>query len=174
MSLTHEIIQQHKGLIEVESEVGEGTTFTVTLCLGDRHFTDEQKVTEPLPVEPLPMQPMKPEDAVLLPDRPDLPEMIVQETDTSLSVLLVEDNEDLLQVLEEAFSIKYKVYKATDGEEGIRIADMEQPDLIISDVMMPGLSGIAMCQRLKRKLDISYPDRPADSPYRLGKCPGRS
>lgn len=157
LSLTHEIIQQHKGLIEVESEVGEGTTFTVTLCLGDRHFTDEQKVTEPLPVEPLPMQPMKPEDTVLLPDRPDLPEMITQETaDISLSVLLVEDNEDLLQVLEEAFSIKYKVYKATDGEEGIRIADMEQPDLIISDVMMPGLSGIAMCQRLKRKLETSH------------------
>ena len=77
------------------------------------------------------MQPMKPEDTVLLPDRPDLPEMITQETaDISLSVLLVEDNEDLLQVLEEAFSIKYKVYKATDGEEGIRIADMSSRTLL--------------------------------------------
>ena len=76
--------------------------------------------------------------------------------ENALSVLIVEDNEDLLQVLEEAFSIKYKVYKAGDGEEGIRVAEEMQPDLIISDVMMPGLSGIAMCQRLKKKFETSH------------------
>lgn len=154
LSLTNEIIMQHNGLIEVDSELGEGTTFTVTLPLGDQHLTDEQKAAEPLRDDVLPAEEIKPENTVIL---PDFSESVPTETaDKSLSVLLVEDNEDLQQVLEEAFSIRYKVYKASDGEEGIRIAEEMQPDLIISDVMMPGLSGTAMCQRLKRKLETSH------------------
>ncbi len=62
----------------------------------------------------------------------------------------------MLQVLETAFSIQYRVYKAEDGEEGIRLAEEKQPDLIISDVMMPGISGTVMCKRLKRKLETSH------------------
>ena len=151
---------QHKGQIEVKSELGEGTTFTVTLRLGDEHLTSEQKSTETQPVDVLPIQEVKREEVIGMPDLPDVVSMDklpdTKETEKSLSVLLVEDNEDLLQVLEEAFSIRYKVYKACDGEEGIRMAEEMQPDLIISDVMMPGISGTVMCQRLKRKLETTH------------------
>ena len=154
LSLTHEIILQHKGFIDVQSELGKGTTFTVTFLLGDQHLSDEQKANESHPVDILPAPSLNKEEVV------DLSEPSVsasqEEGEKNLSVLLVEDNEDLLQVLEEAFSIKYKVYKANDGEEGIHIAEEKQPDLIISDVMMPGISGIVMCQRLKRKLETSH------------------
>lgn len=154
LSLTHEIILQHKGCIDVRSELGKGTTFTVTFLLGDQHLSDEQKADESHPVDILPAPSLNKEEVV------DLSEPSVsasqEEGEKNLSVLLVEDNEDLLQVLEEAFSIKYKVYKANDGEEGIHIAEEKQPDLIISDVMMPGISGIVMCQRLKRKLETSH------------------
>lgn len=160
LALTQEIIMQHKGQIEVKSELGEGTTFTVTLRLGDEHLTSEQKSTETQPVDVLPIQEVKREEVIGMPDLPDVVSMDklpdTKETEKSLSVLLVEDNEDLLQVLEEAFSIRYKVYKACDGEEGIRMAEEMQPDLIISDVMMPGISGTVMCQRLKRKLETSH------------------
>lgn len=160
LALTQEIIMQHKGQIEVKSELGEGTTFTVTLRLGDEHLTSEQKSTETQPVDVLPIQEVKREEVIGMPDLPDVVSMDklpdTKETEKSLSVLLVEDNEDLLQVLEEAFSIRYKVYKACDGEKGIRMAEEMQPDLIISDVMMPGISGTVMCQRLKRKLETSH------------------
>ncbi|MBS1319444.1 MAG: response regulator [Parabacteroides sp.] len=152
LSLTNEIIMQHKGQIGVESELGKGTTFTVTLRLGDEHFTSEQKSTETQSTDMLPGQEVVQERGVAgLLDLPD-----IGEEAKSFSVLLVEDNKDLLQVLEEAFSIKYRVYKAEDGEEGIRLAEEKQPDLIISDVMMPGISGTAMCQRLKRQLETSH------------------
>lgn len=138
----------------MRSELGKGTTFIVTLKLGEQHLTEEQKTKETAPVDILPVQPQYTEEEVILsePVEEASPEM----KENALSVLIVEDNEDLLQVLEEAFSIKYKVYKAGDGEEGIRVAEEMQPDLIISDVMMPGLSGIAMCQRLKKKFETSH------------------
>lgn len=152
LSLTNEIIMQHKGQIGVESELGKGTTFTVTLRLGDEHFTSDQKSTETQSTDMLPGEEVVQERSVV--DLLDLPD--IGEEAKSFSVLLVEDNKDLLQVLEEAFSIKYRVYKAEDGEEGIRLAEEKQPDLIISDVMMPGISGTAMCQRLKRQLETSH------------------
>ncbi len=149
LSLTNEIIMQHKGRIGVESELGEGTTFTVALRLGDEHFTSEQKSAEAQPVDMLLGQ-----EVIQESDLSDLPD--TNDTEKSFSVLLVEDNKDLLQVLETAFSIQYRVYKAEDGEEGIRLAEEKQPDLIISDVMMPGISGTVMCKRLKRKLETSH------------------
>ena len=62
LALTQEIIMQHKGQIEVKSELGEGTTFTVTLRLGDEHLTSEQKSTETQPVDVLPIQEVKREE----------------------------------------------------------------------------------------------------------------
>lgn len=160
LALTYEIVMQHKGYIEVESELGKGTTFIVTLRLGDQHLTAEQKSPEMQSVTVLPDREIQPEELLPALDGPEIvpaDEITEQEEgEKSLSVLLVEDNIDLLQVLEEAFSIKYKVYKVVDGEEGIRIAEEMQPDLIISDVMMPGISGTVMCQRLKRKLETSH------------------
>lgn len=154
LALTNEIIQQHKGTITVQSELGKGTTFIVTLRLGDQHLTEEQKTTEAVPVDILPAQFLNQEAEAALTESAATSDEVSKEK--SVSVLLVEDNEDLLQVLEEAFSIKYKVYKATEGEEAIRIAEEMQPSLIISDVMMPGLSGTAMCQRLKKKFETSH------------------
>lgn len=154
LALTREIILQHKGTIEVRSALGKGTTFIVTLKLGEQHLTEEQKTTEAAAVDILPVETLRPEEEIVFSDSLDNPSPEIKEN--ALSVLIVEDNEDLLQVLEEAFSIKYKVYKASEGEEGIRIAEEMQPDLIISDVMMPGMSGTAMCQRLKKKFETSH------------------
>lgn len=154
LSLTREIIVHHKGTIAVQSELGKGTTFIVTLKLGEQHLTEEQKTTKAAPVDVLPVQTSYSGEEAVLSESLEAfsPEM----KEHALSVLIVEDNEDLLQVLEEAFSIKYNVYKACDGEEGIRLAEEVQPNLIISDVMMPGLSGTVMCQRLKKKFETSH------------------
>lgn len=79
---------QHKGQIGVESELGKGTTFTVTLRLGDEHFTSEQKSTETQSTDMLPGQEVVQERGVAgLLDLPD-----IGEEAKSFSVLLVEDN----------------------------------------------------------------------------------
>lgn len=66
-------------------------------------------------------------------------------------ILIVEDNVELLNLLAEIFSPLYQVYKATNGDDGLRITIKEQPDIVLSDVMMPGISGNEMCRRIKNK-----------------------
>lgn len=153
LALTREIILQHKGSIDLRSALGEGTTFIVSLPLGEHHLADEQKTTNNHSADLLPTHVLPSEENVST----EWQDSVLNETDEKpVSVLIVEDNEDLLQVLEEAFALKYQVHKASDGEEGLRRAEEIQPDLIISDVMMPGLSGTQMCKQLKRKLETSH------------------
>ena len=72
LALTQEIIMQQKGDIWVKSELGEGTTFTVTLPLGDEHLASEQKSAEPQPVDMLPVQEAKPEEAIAMYGSPEV------------------------------------------------------------------------------------------------------
>ena len=65
------------------------------------------------------------------------------------TVLLVEDNEELLHVLEDILKPFYRVLLAHDGREGLAVARREVPDIVVSDVMMPGMSGTEMCVALK-------------------------
>ena len=71
-------------------------------------------------------------------------------------ILLVDDNEELLSMLEELFLPIYKVYIAHDGREGLEMARQIQPDLIISDVMMPEMSGKELCYKIKTNVELSH------------------
>lgn len=89
--------------------------------------------------------------AVSVMEKEDLSTSCITEekTDCKDKILIVEDNEELLQVLLTLLSPLYRVTLATNGKEGIEKASDESPDLIISDVMMPVMDGIEMCQKLK-------------------------
>ncbi len=64
---------------------------------------------------------------------------------------MVDDNEELLSMLEDLLLPIYKVYIAHDGREGLEMARQIQPDLIISDVMMPEMSGKELCYKIKNQ-----------------------
>lgn len=154
LALTRSIILQHKGLITVSSIVNTQTQFKVILPEGDLHFTEEQKKSrnaEILPTTSL---------SLLLDDTANVEiEEKNKEEELQLkkySILLVEDNIDLLSLLEEAFTPIYQIYKATNGEMGVQIACEVIPDLIVSDVMMPNLSGYELCHQLKNKIETSH------------------
>lgn len=65
------------------------------------------------------------------------------------SVLLIEDNEDVLQYLKQLLRARYNVFSAKDGQTGFDMARQIRPDVIISDVMMPGMNGYELCRKLK-------------------------
>ena len=69
-------------------------------------------------------------------------------------ILLVDDNEELLSMLEDLFLPIYKVYIAHDGREGLEMARQIQPDLIISDVMMPEMDGLTLCRKIRQNYVI--------------------
>ena len=72
------------------------------------------------------------------------------------TVLIVEDNDELLQILTDSFSQIYNTLSAHNGREGLDIARREKPDLIISDIMMPEMSGTEMCVAIKNDFDTCH------------------
>ena len=72
------------------------------------------------------------------------------------TVLIVEDNLEILEMLEDIFAPIYHVYKAINGKEGFEATRELHPDIVLSDVMMPEMSGKEMCHKIKNSLDVSH------------------
>ena len=72
-----------------------------------------------------------------------------------MNVLIVEDEEKLARFIElELFHEGYEVQKAFDGREGLRIAEESHPDLILLDIMLPGINGIEVLRRIRKSSDV--------------------
>jgi DNA-binding response OmpR family regulator len=80
-------------------------------------------------------------------------EMIEEDSPT---VLIIDDNSDIRTYVKSLLSVEYRVLEAADGIKGIKLAMKYIPDIIISDVMMPGLDGVECCRRLKSELQTSH------------------
>jgi DNA-binding response OmpR family regulator len=65
------------------------------------------------------------------------------------SVLIIDDDKDSLEVLNDILSTEYTTYLASNGEDGVQLARKVQPDLILLDLVMPGMDGIRTCQMLR-------------------------
>ena len=73
-------------------------------------------------------------------------------TETNIKILIVEDEADMLKGLRDNFEYEgYQVVAVKDGEEGLRRASSDKPDLVILDVMLPKMSGLEMCKRLRAR-----------------------
>jgi signal transduction histidine kinase/ligand-binding sensor domain-containing protein/DNA-binding response OmpR family regulator len=152
LALAKGIVEAHSGVLFVESEPYKGSCFIVSLKLGDAHFAENQKVS-------LGNKDKEWIKEIEMPEQEFVSEII--ESRKSLSsehstILLVEDNEELLQILAEAFSPIYKVITAVDGIDGFEKATENQPDIVLSDVMMPNMSGVEMCSKLKSNFETSH------------------
>jgi signal transduction histidine kinase/DNA-binding response OmpR family regulator/ligand-binding sensor domain-containing protein len=155
LALVKELVELHHGSIQVASEVGKGTTFTVRLPLGRSHLTDKEIVETTTPGEPVP----KGEGHASL----GVPVGAVTEGEEPHGsanekpiVLVVEDNADVRAYIKGYLDSLYLVTEACDGVDGIRKATETVPDLIISDVMMPGMDGMHLCGTLKKDVRTSH------------------
>lgn len=147
LSLTKDLVVLHKGNITVSSKPGEGTSFSVLIPILRDSYTAEE-VDESLQI------PSTSAETVL--DRKEMEAAPLKPDDNFRSLLLIEDNEDLLQLMVRLLSPTYKVYTATTGKEGLAIIDREDIDLIVSDIMMPEMDGIEFCKQMKGKLETSH------------------
>jgi DNA-binding response OmpR family regulator len=84
------------------------------------------------------------------------PEIILQTKENAPLVLIVEDNSDLRNYIKISLTQEYNVIEAIDGIDGIKKATSHIPDLIISDIMMPGLDGIELVNRLRNEFTTSH------------------
>lgn len=152
LALTKGIIDLHHGTVEVNSEINKGTTFTIKLRLGNEHFNHDQiLIKEELQEEAEIEQP----ESELHFEQEALEESRKNRIRNS-KMLIVEDNESLRNMLVNIFDTFYEVISAADGEEGLQKARSEMPNIILSDVMMPKLSGTELCKQLKADFDTCH------------------
>lgn len=148
MLLTYRLIKNHEGKISFTSTENVGTTFQLSFPIRSEHYqyrNEEYNNVVPVllqdgisPVMPVVEQPQ-------VTARPDSPR-----------ILIVEDNASLRLFLMKSLSDTYQVEGAENGQEAIDKIKIQQPDLIISDVMMSVMDGETMCRTLKSDIETSH------------------
>lgn len=146
LALVRDFVKRHSGDVTVNSRVGAGTTFIIRLPFGKNHLNPGE-IAEPGNLRPFAVEPL---DSTRLSDATSIV------GNKSLKLLIVEDNADLLQYLGGLFRDHFQVFLSADGAEGWGQALDILPDLIISDVNMPGLNGLELSRRIKQHLKTAH------------------
>jgi signal transduction histidine kinase len=159
LALVQELLHLHSGTVRVESEVGRGTRFIVTLKAGTAHLPSD-KVTEEAPVAAASRSaaayvqeavhwsadtPIHHKEAIQLPDSESVP--VAQAP--RARVLLVDDNADMRRYVARLLGEVYDVVAVADGQVALESARAAPPDLVLSDVMMPRLDGFGLVRALR-------------------------
>ena len=159
LALVKAFVELHKGTISVESDEKQGTVFTVDLPVQTcETILAEDSLKSSISAVPLnPASPGSPASSNLNETLAAEEEELEKGYDSSNpSVLVIDDNADIRSYVRGLLHTDYTVIEAADGSEGIRKAMKYVPDLIISDVMMPGIDGIECCRRLKSELQTCH------------------
>lgn len=145
LNMVYEYIQLHGGKVSLESEEGKGSRFIVDIP-ADLKREVQQEASE--------------ENCLSSPVMADVVDGAVGvQTSRKIekTVLVVEDNDEFRHFLSQELSRIYnKVLMAKDGVEGAMMAEAENPDIIVSDVMMPRMNGTDMCRRIKENIETSH------------------
>lgn len=152
LSLTKDLVELHHGTINVESELGKGSTFTVDLPINKDSYQEDELISEHTSVNGI--------NTDLILEKEELIDSKVGEGEdmqiVDVHLLLVEDNEELLFLMEKILSKHYHVLIAKDGLEALNVIKDNEIDIIISDVMMPEMDGLEFCRTLKSNLETSH------------------
>jgi signal transduction histidine kinase/ligand-binding sensor domain-containing protein/CheY-like chemotaxis protein/AraC-like DNA-binding protein len=160
--LVKQYTEAHKGQISYTSEIDKGTTFTLLLPKGKDHF-DQDTIAEDamtdVEQEPVLLDELT-EDAASGEDNPAGTENNKNRLDALVSekqtILVVDDEKEIRQYLAQVFCDQYTIYEAENGEAGRLLAQKYLPDIIISDIKMPGMDGIELCKNVKNDPALSH------------------
>jgi ligand-binding sensor domain-containing protein/signal transduction histidine kinase/CheY-like chemotaxis protein len=153
LALTKNIVEQHHGDISISSiphgkDTAGSTSFKVTLNKGKSFFNEDQVVEEHKVGEAVQVN--------VLPERVE--ENIVEDESISKEyvILIVEDNDELRAFIRESLERRYHILESDNGLSGWEMAKEQIPDVIISDVTMPGMDGLELCEKLKNEEITSH------------------
>lgn len=163
LSLVQELVKLHQGTIEVESVEGEGTCFTIAIPTGTAHLPQDWLRTPRTLASTAPTATAYLEEALRwLPERPQ--EMSAWEGGEQTSpppslgrfsdakILLADDNADMRDYVKRLLSQRYEVEAVTDGIAALNAIRRSPPNLVLTDVMMPGLDGFELLRALRTDL----------------------
>ena len=164
LELAKKYISLHRGNIDVISiptkdDVPGYTRFSFRLPFGASHLEESEIIPAFKNSEDINLyeknwflDQQQPNEQTLHPPTP----VINIESLPQQSMLIVEDNQEVRQYLCDFFRREFQIYEATDGQHGIDLASEVVPDIIISDIMMPGIDGMELCRTLKSDIRTSH------------------
>lgn len=141
LALVKQIVDTVRGTITVESETGKGTIFHISVPI---HNDNKRRIIE----TPENNTPLLPEKETMLSDS--------ESGDNQCRLLVIEDNQDVAAYIGSLFSDRYAVAYSGNGKEGMEKALDLVPDLIITDLMMPGMDGLEMCRQVRANEIINH------------------
>ena len=150
LAIVKAFTELHHGEVSATSVEGKGSTFTIHIPVRQKGEVTNQptekieQLVEPSSAEEVPNQ-ARHIDELIQPYQTDKPE-----------VLIIDDNIDIRTYLRSVLSEKYNVSEAADGKVGLELARKIVPDIVLSDIMMPVMDGLAFCQQLKTDKAISH------------------
>ena len=164
LAFARDLVDLHGGSITVDSTLGEGATFTVRFRRGADHLAPDQldgprseaETDDPAPDVSLPDSPIEPvtpkpsESTATWPDTTEVGGDTFGTPPPEKRVLVVDDNADLRRYIRSILEPSFEVVEAGNGAEGFTTARDLLPDVILADVMMPEVDGVAMTQRLRK------------------------
>ncbi len=143
LALSKHIVEMHGGTISVESKINEGSVFAVTLP-----YSPEITNTEKAPVEDI--------NGKVVNEPSPATKHLANGNEEKPIILVVEDRKDMREYLKSFLLEHYRIIEAADATEGWAKALQDIPDAVVSDVMMPGKTGLELCRELKSDIRTSH------------------
>jgi signal transduction histidine kinase/AraC-like DNA-binding protein len=155
LALSKEFITLHHGSIKIKSEKWKGATFEISLPLGKEHLDENELEKERAPYF------LNYEDAKIYTNeaealKPVTPDEISVTTGKDYSILLIEDNMEIRLFLKSQLGKNYEIIEAENGNIGLNQAYEIVPDIIISDILLPGKDGMLITETLKSDIRTSH------------------
>lgn len=151
LAFTKMLVEKMHGNIEVESQLGKGTTFTITLPLRNKNVKNISPIEEyqpKLPINKTSTQEDTQEDYIIKNQLSNYCEQPI--------ILLVEDNKDVSLYIKSLLDGNYKIICAKNGEDGLKLAERYIPDVVITDLMMPIKDGYELCKEMKSNTLLNH------------------
>lgn len=150
LAIVKAFTELHHGEVSATSIEGKGSTFTIHIPVRQKGEVTNQPTEK---IEPL----VEPSSAEEVPNQARHIDELIQPYQTDKpEVLIIDDNIDIRTYLRSVLSEKYNVSEAADGKVGLELARKIVPDIVLSDIMMPVMDGLAFCQQLKTDKAISH------------------
>lgn len=159
LALVQELVRLHSGLIRVESEQGRGTAFTVSIPLGMQHLPPDRIRRERALASTAVQAEAYVDEAIRwLPEPPGIGKSFVSgiaadnpavASDQPYYVLLADDNADMRDYIRRLLSGGHEVEAVADGQAALEAARIRRPDLLLTDIMMPGLDGFGLIRAIR-------------------------
>lgn len=151
LSMVKDLVDKHGASVEVESELGKGTSVVLTFPFGIEHFDDKVEIITS--DHPTTRGDLSRIDRLQTEEVNDQSANSIQAQTT---ILIVEDDNDLRTFVRDILKNDYLVLEAEDGRQGLDLAKEHVPDIIMSDIMMPNMDGVEMLRALREDIATSH------------------